>query len=72
MIGLSVVRRLREGSGESERDAASLGGFDKLVDWSVPSESDAEMIKIAISVEAFEAIARTLPLDNVSYENKLS
>jgi hypothetical protein len=28
------------------------------------------MIRIAISVEAFEAIARTLPLGTVSYENK--
>ncbi len=28
------------------------------------------MIKIAISAEAFEAIARTLPLGNVSFENK--
>ena len=28
------------------------------------------MIKIAISVEAFEAIARTLPLGSVGYENK--
>jgi hypothetical protein len=27
------------------------------------------MIKIAISVEAFEAIARTLPLGSVGYEN---
>ena len=26
------------------------------------------MIKIAISVEAFEAIARTLPLGSVGYE----
>ena len=29
------------------------------------------MIRIAISVEAFEAIARTLPLGNVSFENKI-
>ena len=28
------------------------------------------MIRIAISVEAFEAIACTLPLGNVSYEDK--
>ena len=28
------------------------------------------MIRIAISVEAFEAIARTLPLGSVGYENK--
>ena len=28
------------------------------------------MIKIAISVEAFEAIAQTLPLGSVGYENK--
>jgi hypothetical protein len=28
------------------------------------------MVRIAISVEAFEAIARTLPLGNVSFENK--
>jgi hypothetical protein len=28
------------------------------------------MIRIAISVEAFEAIARTLPFGNVSFENK--
>jgi hypothetical protein len=28
------------------------------------------MVRIAISVEAFEAIARTLPLGSVSYENK--
>jgi hypothetical protein len=27
------------------------------------------MIRIAISVEAFEAIAQTLPLGNVSFEN---
>jgi hypothetical protein len=27
------------------------------------------MIRIAISVEAFEAIARTLPLGSVGYEN---
>jgi hypothetical protein len=28
------------------------------------------MIRIAITVEAFEAIARTLPLGSVGYENK--
>jgi hypothetical protein len=28
------------------------------------------MIKIAISVEAFEAIAATLPLGSVGYENE--
>jgi hypothetical protein len=28
------------------------------------------MIRIAISAEAFEAIARTLPLGSVGYENK--
>jgi len=28
------------------------------------------MVRIAISVEAFEAIARTLPLGSVGYENK--
>ena len=28
------------------------------------------MVRIAISVEAFEAIAKTLPLGNVGYENK--
>ena len=28
------------------------------------------MIRIAISVEAFEAIARTLPLGSVGYENE--
>ena len=28
------------------------------------------MIRIAISVEAFEAIARTLPLGSVGYENQ--
>lgn len=28
------------------------------------------MIQIAINVEAFDAIARTLPLGNVSFENK--
>ena len=28
------------------------------------------MIRIAISVEAFEAIAKTLPVGNVGYENK--
>jgi hypothetical protein len=27
------------------------------------------MVRIAISVEAFEAIARTLPLGSVGYEN---
>ena len=27
-------------------------------------------VRIVISVEAFEAIARTLPLGNVGYENK--
>ena len=30
------------------------------------------MIRIAISVEAFEAIARTLPLGSVGYENKIN
>ncbi|HZZ21813.1 MAG TPA: hypothetical protein VFE60_04190 [Roseiarcus sp.] len=30
------------------------------------------MIRIAISPEAFEAIAKTLPLGNVSFENKTS
>jgi hypothetical protein len=30
------------------------------------------MIRIAISPEAFEAIARTLPLGNVGYENKVT
>jgi hypothetical protein len=29
------------------------------------------MIGIAISVEAFEAIARTLPLGSVGFENKI-
>jgi hypothetical protein len=29
------------------------------------------MIRIAISAEAFEAIARTLPLGSVGYENKI-
>ena len=29
------------------------------------------LIRIAIIVEAFGAIARTLPLGNVSYENKI-
>jgi hypothetical protein len=29
------------------------------------------VIRVAISVEAFEAIARTLPLGNVSFENKI-
>jgi hypothetical protein len=28
------------------------------------------VIRLAISVEAFEAIARTLPLGSVSFENK--
>jgi hypothetical protein len=28
------------------------------------------MVRIAISVEAFEAIARTLPLGSVGYENQ--
>jgi hypothetical protein len=28
------------------------------------------MVRIAISVEAFEAIARTLPLSSVGYENE--
>jgi hypothetical protein len=28
------------------------------------------MIKIAITIEAFEAIARTLPLGSVGYENE--
>jgi hypothetical protein len=28
------------------------------------------MVRIAISVEAFDAIARTLPLGNVAFENK--
>jgi hypothetical protein len=30
------------------------------------------MIRIAISVEAFEAIARTLPLDSVGYEAEVN
>ena len=30
------------------------------------------MIRIAISVEAFEAIARTLPLGSVGYENEIN
>jgi hypothetical protein len=30
------------------------------------------MIRIAISQAAFEAIARTLPLGSVSFENKIS
>jgi hypothetical protein len=30
------------------------------------------MIKIAITVEAFEAIAATLPLGSVGYENKVN
>jgi hypothetical protein len=30
------------------------------------------MIRIAITVEAFEAIARTLPLGNVGYENQIN
>ena len=35
-----------------------------------PAQGGATVIKIAISIEAFEAIARTLPLDSVSYENE--
>jgi hypothetical protein len=31
---------------------------------------DARMIRIAISVEAFEAIASTLPLGSVGHENE--
>ena len=30
------------------------------------------MVRIAISVEAFEAIARTLPLGSVAYEAELN
>ena len=30
------------------------------------------MIRIAITVEAFEAIARTVPLGSVGYENEIS
>jgi hypothetical protein len=30
------------------------------------------MIKIAITPEAFEAIAKTLPLGSVGYENKVN
>jgi hypothetical protein len=30
-----------------------------------------KLVRIAISVEAFEAIARTLPLGSVGYENKI-
>jgi hypothetical protein len=30
------------------------------------------MIRIAISVEAFEPIARTLPLGSVRYENEIN
>jgi hypothetical protein len=30
------------------------------------------MVRIAISQAAFEAIARTLPLGNVGYENKVN
>jgi hypothetical protein len=30
------------------------------------------MIRIAITVEAFEAIAWTLPLDSVGYENQIN
>jgi hypothetical protein len=30
------------------------------------------MIRIAISAEAFEAIARTLPLGSVGFENKIN
>jgi hypothetical protein len=30
------------------------------------------MIRIAISIEAFEAIARTLPLGSVGYENAVN
>jgi hypothetical protein len=33
---------------------------------------DARMIKIAITVEAFEAIASTLPLGSVGYENEVN
>jgi hypothetical protein len=37
-----------------------------------PSKAgDARMIQIAITPEAFEAIARTLPLGSVGYENKI-
>ena len=35
-----------------------------------PFPSPVAMIKIAITVEAFEATARTLPLGSVGYENK--
>jgi hypothetical protein len=41
---------------------------------SVPRSHDLKflpMVRIAISVEAFEAIARTLPLGSVGYENKV-
>jgi hypothetical protein len=30
------------------------------------------MVRIAITVEAFEAIARTLPLGSVGYENRIN
>jgi len=30
------------------------------------------MIRIAITVEAFEAIARTLPLGSIGYENQIN
>ena len=36
----------------------------------VPLRAAHSVIKIAISIEAFEAMARTLPLDSVSYENE--
>jgi hypothetical protein len=35
-----------------------------------PTAQGSVMIKIAITQAAFEAIARTLPLGSVSYENK--
>jgi hypothetical protein len=35
------------------------------------SAASCPMIRIAISTEAFEAIAWTLPLGNVGYENKI-
>jgi hypothetical protein len=47
------------------------GRHSTLYDAPQLGRASCPMIRIAISAEAFEAIARTLPLGSVGYENKI-
>jgi hypothetical protein len=51
-------------------DGRDLGGATSRPPRSRPGKRGDAIVRIAISEAAFEAIARTLPLGSVGYENK--